>query len=99
MRLASKVKTEGSGQAQPMQAGLTLKMMAERLATTGTGSQVETLRELMELMGRRRQLVQQLNEEIRLRAQLQVWLYVHVPLSTALLAALIAHVVAVFFYW
>lgn len=99
MVLVSKIKSQGPGQVQAMQAGLTLKMMAERLATTGTGSQVETLRELMELMGRRRQLVQQLNEEIRLRAHMQVWLYVHVPLSTALLAALIAHVVAVFFYW
>ncbi|HEV2110895.1 MAG TPA: hypothetical protein VGT99_06045 [Gammaproteobacteria bacterium] len=99
MVLVSKIKSQGPGQMQAMQAGLTLKMMAERLATTGSGSQVETLRELMELMGRRRQLVQQLNEEIRLRAHLQVWLYVHVPLSTALLAALVAHVVAVFFYW
>ena len=99
MVLVSKIKHEGPTPAQAMQAGLTLKMMAERLATTGTGAQVETLRELMELMGRRRQLVQQLNEEIRLRAHLQIWLYVHVPLSTAFLAALIAHVVAVFFYW
>ena len=99
MVLVSKIKSQGANAPQAMQAGLTLKMMAERLATTGTGTQVETLRELMELMGRRRQLVQQLNDEIRLRAQLQVWLYVHVPLSTGLLAALIAHVVAVFFYW
>ena len=99
MVLVSKIKSQGANTPQAMQAGLTLKMMAERLATTGTGTQVETLRELMELMGRRRQLVQQLNDEIRLRAQLQVWLYAHVPLSTALLAALIAHVVAVFFYW
>lgn len=99
MVVVAKIKTEGPGKLQTTQAGMTLKMMAERLATTGTGSQVETLRELMELMGRRRQLVQQLNEEIRLRAQLQIWLYAHVPLSTAFLAALIAHVVAVFFYW
>ena len=99
MVLVSKIKSQGPDRMQAMQAGLTLKMMAERLAITGSGSQVETLRELMELMGRRRQLVQQLNEEIRLRAHLQIWLYVHVPLSTALLAALVAHVVAVFFYW
>jgi len=99
MVLVSKIKSQGPSPTQAMQAGLTLQVMAQRLATTGSGAQVETLRELMELMGRRRQLVQQLNEEIRLRAQLQIWLYVHIPLSTALLAALIAHVVAVFFYW
>ncbi len=99
MALVSKIKYEGPSPTQAMQTGLTLQMMAERLVTTGTGTHVETLRELMELMGRRRQLVQQLNDEIRLRAHLQIWLYVHIPLSTALLAALIAHVVAVFFYW
>jgi hypothetical protein len=30
---------------------------------------------------------------------MQVWLYVHVPLSFALLAALIAHVISVFYFW
>jgi hypothetical protein len=96
MQLVAKIK---SAPPQAMTAGVTLQMMAERLATTGSGVQVETLRELMELMGSKRQLMQQLNEDIRLRARLQIWLYVHIPLSFALLAALAAHVVAVFFYW
>jgi hypothetical protein len=30
---------------------------------------------------------------------MDLWLYFHVPLSFSLLAALIAHIVAVFFYW
>lgn len=98
MTLASKLKSQSAATGQAMRQGLTLKVMADRLTADGTGTQVETLRELVELMGRRRQLVQQLTEEIRLRAHLQIWLYVHIPLSTALLAALIAHVVAVFFY-
>ena len=33
------------------------------------------------------------------KAFLDIWLYFHVPLSFALLAALIAHIVSVFFYW
>jgi hypothetical protein len=33
------------------------------------------------------------------KALLQIWLYVHVPLTIALLAALTAHVVSVFYYW
>ena len=33
------------------------------------------------------------------RALLEIWLYVHVPLTVVLIAALIAHVVSVFFYW
>ena len=30
---------------------------------------------------------------------MDVWLHIHVPLSFALLAALIAHIVSVFYYW
>ena len=34
-----------------------------------------------------------------IKALLEVWLYVHVPLTFALIAALTAHIVSVFFYW
>jgi hypothetical protein len=34
-----------------------------------------------------------------LKARLDLWLFIHVPLSIALIAALVAHVVSVFFYW
>jgi hypothetical protein len=30
---------------------------------------------------------------------LRLWLYVHVPLTLALLAALIAHILTTFMYW
>jgi hypothetical protein len=30
---------------------------------------------------------------------MQIWLYFHVPLTIALLAALTAHIVSVFLYW
>jgi len=30
---------------------------------------------------------------------LEVWLFVHVPLTFVLLAALFAHIISVFFYW
>ena len=33
------------------------------------------------------------------KALLEIWLYIHVPLTIALLAALIAHIVSVFYYW
>lgn len=40
-----------------------------------------------------------LRAHLRLRALLEIWLYVHVPLTFALIAALSAHVISVFFYW
>ena len=57
------------------------------------------LQRLLDLLARRNALVTRVNQDIALHARLQLWLLVHVPLSLALLAALIAHVVSVFFYW
>lgn len=36
---------------------------------------------------------------LRLKALLQVWLFVHVPTTFALIATLSAHIISVFFYW
>ena len=33
------------------------------------------------------------------KALLEFWLYVHVPATFALIAALMAHIISVFFYW
>jgi hypothetical protein len=42
-------------------------------------------------------LVSRLRRDIRFKALMDVWLYLHVPLTFALLAALIAHIVSVFY--
>jgi hypothetical protein len=36
---------------------------------------------------------------MKLRALLDIWLYVHVPVTIALIAALTAHIISVFYYW
>ncbi|TCM19661.1 hypothetical protein EDF56_103304 [Novosphingobium sp. PhB165] len=51
------------------------------------------------LMMRRKAMLDRLRRHMRLKALLEVWLYVHVPTTMALLAALTAHIVSVFFYW
>jgi hypothetical protein len=56
-------------------------------------------RELYFQMLSKQTLVNRAREDVMFRARLEVWLYFHVPLSIALLAALIAHIVSVFFYW
>ncbi len=40
-----------------------------------------------------------LRKHLRLKSWLQVWLFIHVPVTFALIAALSAHIVSVFFYW
>jgi len=51
------------------------------------------------LLERKQAMLGKLRRHLRLRALLEVWLYVHVPATIALLAALSAHIVSVFFYW
>ena len=51
------------------------------------------------LLGRRKSQLDQIRRHLRIRALLEVWLYIHIPVTIALLAALTAHVVSVFYYW
>ncbi|HET6537347.1 MAG TPA: hypothetical protein VFG34_04450 [Sphingopyxis sp.] len=51
------------------------------------------------LLGQKQAALARLRRHLRLRALLEIWLYVHVPLTFALIAALSAHIISVFFYW
>jgi hypothetical protein len=57
------------------------------------------LNDLYILQFRRLQQLNRVREYIRLKSWTEIWLLFHVPLAFALLAALIAHVISVFFYW
>ena len=74
----------------------------EKLKTLGAKLPADQARlngELLKEMSRKRLLIDRLRRDVRYRTLLQLWLYAHVPLSFALLAALLAHVVSVFYYW
>lgn len=74
--------------------------MAGELATGDRAVEAsERIRKLLDLLSHRRDLAARINRDIRLQARLQIWLYFHVPLTFALLAALTAHIVSVFIYW
>ncbi len=64
-----------------------------------TGEQLALHQQIVLAMTRKSALLDRARRDLRLNALLQVWLYVHVPLSFALLAALVAHVFAVFYFW
>jgi len=55
--------------------------------------------ELSALLRSKRQLLRQIGKDLKLQAGIETWLYVHVPLTAALLMALVAHIVTVFLYW
>ncbi len=51
------------------------------------------------LLTRRADQLGQIRRHLRIRALLEVWLFIHIPATIALLAALLAHVISVFYYW
>jgi len=53
----------------------------------------------VKVLQRKGAVLSRIRQQMRIRALLEVWLYVHVPLTFALIAALAAHIVSVFFYW
>jgi len=63
------------------------------------GDQAMINQQLVGALARKSGLLDRARRDIRLRTLIEIWLYFHVPLSFALLAALIAHVVSVFYFW
>lgn len=57
------------------------------------------LQDLLSHFGRRRTVLNKLRDDIRLMGWMQIWLYVHIPLTVGLFAAMMVHVVTVFLYW
>ncbi|WP_296717518.1 hypothetical protein [Erythrobacter sp.] len=51
------------------------------------------------LLEKRRDQLTQIRGALRIRALLEIWLFIHIPLTIALIAALTAHVISVFYYW
>jgi hypothetical protein len=64
-----------------------------------TTEQRKLYRELYSIMVRRQSLVKRARQDLMYRSRLGFWLYFHVPFSIALLVAMTAHIIAVFFYW
>jgi cytochrome b561 len=72
--------------------------LVERLSVA-EGSETGKLSAVVRSYGARQKLLQVIRTDIRFQALQEAWLYLHVPLSIALLAALLTHIVSVFIYW
>jgi hypothetical protein len=59
----------------------------------------DPLEKIDSLLERKEAMLARVRRHLRIKALLEVWLFVHVPMTFALIAALSAHVVSVFFYW
>jgi hypothetical protein len=63
------------------------------------GEQAKTNHQLYTLMLKKQGLVARARRDVALKARLDLWLFIHVPLTVALLVALSVHIISVFFYW
>ncbi len=92
-------KSKSPKKFSPEITSSTMMFMASNIAG-GKTDKGDSMRKLSDLLiGQKTQLQRKLGRELQLKAFMDIWLYLHVPLSFALLASLIAHVVSVFFYW
>jgi hypothetical protein len=87
-----------SGRYPNCRTVLALAETRRRLALA-TGDQARALESVAALLERKAAALARIRQHLRIKALLEVWLYVHVPVTFALLAALAAHIVSVFFYW
>ena len=72
---------------------------ALRTLAASQSSDVAAREKVVGLLKQKVAALARLRAHLRLRALLEIWLYVHVPLTFALIAALSAHIISVFFYW
>ncbi len=71
----------------------------QALGKTLRGEEARANQQLYTVLLRKQELLGRVRRDVAYKARLDLWLYIHVPTSLALLAALTAHVFSVFYYW
>lgn len=89
---------KGGATPNPEQSQL-IESISTRVSDSKGGSEVADLQALLSAIATKRTLLRRIRQDVRFSALLEIWLYIHVPFSFALLAALTAHIVSVFIYW
>lgn len=77
----------------------TMYLVADKMLHTQDSEQTARMSQLLDVLGRKNALVERLRRNVQYQALLDFWRYLHIPLSFALLSALIVHIVTVFLYW
>jgi hypothetical protein len=75
-----------------------IDFIAHRIPRADKREETELLQQLLLLLSRRQVILRRLRRDIRLQGWLKLWLYFHVRVTVALMAALIIHIAVVFIY-
>jgi hypothetical protein len=76
-----------------------IEFIAERIPEAAKRAEAGQLQSLVTLLCRRQSLLRQIRADIQLQGWLKIWLYFHIPLTLALLVALVIHIITTFIYW
>jgi hypothetical protein len=76
-----------------------IAQLAKHQATSQDGDAQHVVHQLLQISSEKAIVLQRLQRDIQLQGLLQFWLYLHVPLSFGMLAALVVHIFSVFYYW
>jgi hypothetical protein len=76
-----------------------INTLSERIPNAGKQAEAEVLNQLLSLFGRRQFVLTTLRRDVQLKGLVKFWLFLHIPLTAALLVALFIHVLSVFIYW
>ena len=76
-----------------------IDFVGARLPRAAKGMEAANLQQLIVLLCRRQAVLRRIRRDIRLYGWLKIWLYFHVPVTIALLVALVVHILVTFFYW
>ncbi|MFM8585966.1 MAG: hypothetical protein ACKOBU_05920 [Gammaproteobacteria bacterium] len=91
--------TEGAVSSPNSGQSAALAWLGDELARSTDGELSRRIGDLLSLLAERRNLLRRLCRDAQIRGWLDIWLYIHVPVTLALLGTLVAHVVSVFLYW
>ncbi len=86
-----------AGDYKGCKTGKALTFFREEMRNVDSEARTNILN-MISVLERKNSLLVRIRKHIRYKALLQVWLYIHVPITFALIAALIAHIVSVFYY-
>jgi len=90
--------TGGKPVANPDQQ-IAIDIVAEWVPKADKPDEAVALEELLSVLCRRQTIIRRLRKDIQLQGWVQVWLYVHIPLTVALFFALAVHIITTFIYW
>ena len=88
--------TNAHGNCETLHALNALKVQRQ---TVGEGKQAQALDKVISLLEEKSLTLEKARRYIYLRSLLEVWLFIHIPATIALIAALAAHIISVFFFW